>query len=251
MNDAEIYYVYHLLNPITYMVFYVGKGHDQRCYQHLKDTLETTHNKRLWGYINNLRKKGYEPIVLKIQENISEEYAYDLEELEIKKYGRKKIDKGGILMNILEGGKRAPLLYGKMNGFYGKTHTQETKEKISKANTGTKKPKTEQAKENSRTAALGYWSNETEQIQERKQKLGVEGRRYWEGSEDEIEAKKDKLRKLYEKKYKIVWPDGTEEIVVNLKQACIEKGFNHSSVYKVLAGKREHHKGCKFYKVED
>jgi hypothetical protein len=245
------YYVYHLINPITNLVFYVGKGAKNRCYQHLKDTLKTSKNKRLWGYINNLRKKGYEPNVFKIQENLNENYAYQLEEIEIKKYGRKGFDEGGILMNIVEGGKKPPTGFGEENNFYGKKHSEETKQKISRANTGRKKPKTEKAKENSRVAALDYWSEDTVQTQERKQKLGVEGRKYWEGTPDEIEEKKEKLRKLYEKTYKIVYPDGSEEIVVNLKQACIERGFNHSLVYKVMQGKRNHHKGCKFYKVEE
>ena len=248
----ENYYVYHLINPITNQVFYVGKGTKNRCYQHLKDTLETSKNKRLWGHINNIRKEGKEPIVFKLQENLEEDYAYDLEELEIKKYGRKGIDEDGILMNIVEGGKgKAPKLLGEANGFYGRKHTEETKKIISQKNSGVPKPKDKEAKENSKIAALEYWSNETEQIQERKKQLGVEGKKYWEGSEEEIEAKKDKLRKLYEKRYMIVWPDGTEEIVVNLKQACIDKGFNHSSVYKVMSGKRSHHKGCKFYKLDD
>lgn len=247
----ENYYVYHLINPITLMVFYVGKGVKNRCYQHLKDTLETSRNKRLWGHINNIRKKGLEPIVFKLQENLNEDYAYDLEELEIKKYGRKGIDEGGILMNIVEGGNKPPTGAGKDNNFYGKTHTKEARTKISMANTGKLKPKTEEAKENSKEAAIEYWSNETEQTKSRKEQLGIQGKKYWEGSEEEIEAKKEKLRKLYEKRYKIVYPDGTEEIVINLKQACIDKGFNHSLVYKVMSGKRSHHKGCKFYKLDD
>lgn len=246
----ENYYVYHLINPLTNVVFYVGKGCRHRCYQHLNDTLERAHNKRLWGYINNLRKQGVEPLVIKVQENLTEEYAYDLEELEIKKYGRKGIDDGGILMNLTDGGNKPPTLYGEDNGFYGKHHTEETKKLIGDKNRGKPKPKTEEAKENSKEAALGYWSNETEQTKQRKEKLGEEGRKYWEGTEEEIEAKKDKLRKLYEKKYLIVWPDGTEEVIVNLKQTCIEKGFNHSLVYQVMAGKRPHHRGCKFYKLE-
>lgn len=247
----ENYYVYHLINPITNQVFYVGKGVNGRCYQHLKDTLETTHNKRLWGYINNLRASGKEPIIFKLQENLSEDYAYDLEELEIKKYGRKSMDEDGILMNIADGGNKPPTLFGEANGFYGKTHTEEVKQLLREQKMGKPNPKSDVAKRNSKEAALEYWSNETEQIQERKKKLGSEGKKYWEGSEEEIEAKKDKLRKLYEKRYMIVWPDGTEEIVINLKQACIDKGFNHSSVYKVMSGKRSHHKGCKFYKLDD
>ncbi len=162
------------------------------------------------------------------------------------------MDDGGILMNIVEGGKgKAPKLLGEANGFYGRKHTEETKKIISQKNSGVPKPKDKEAKENSKIAALEYWANETEQIQERKKQLGIEGKKYWEGSQEEIEAKKDKLRKLYEKRYMIVWPDGTEEIVVNQKQACIDKGFNHSSVYKVMSGKRNHHKGCKFYKLDD
>ena len=246
------YYVYHLFNPITGKVFYVGKGKRTRCYQHLRNTLDQTHNKRLWGYINNIRLQGFEPIVYKLQENLDEDYAYELEKLEIEKYGRKCFDVNGILMNIVEGGKdKAPKLYGEANGFYGKEHTQETKIKISIAKKGRINPKTEEAKENSRLAAIEYWTNESEQIQERKEKLGIEGKKYWSGSEEEIEEKKNKLRNLYTKRYMIVWPNGTEEIVVNLKQTCIDKGFNHSSVYKVLSGKRQHHKNCKFYKLDD
>jgi hypothetical protein len=246
------FYVYHIIHPITGNVFYVGKGKGQRCCQHFKDTLETSHNKRLWGHINNIRKQGLEPLVIKIQENLTEMYAYDLEELEIKKYGRIGMDDGGILMNIVDGGgNRPPTLYGELNGFYGRKHTEETKEKIRKKRLGAKNPRNEVSKENSRKSALKYWSNETEQIEERRKKLGIEGKKYWEGTEEEINTKKENLKKLYEKRYLIVWPDGTEEVIVNLKQTCIERGFNHGSVYKVLRGVWRHYKGFKFYKLDD
>lgn len=245
------FYVYHLIHPVTNIVFYVGKGKGKRCYQHLKDTLETTRNKRLWGHINNIRKMGLEPIVFKLQENLTETYAYDLEELEIKKYGRIGFDEGGILMNITDGGNKPPTLYGELNGFYGRKHTEETKEKISQKNLGKKKPKTDAAKKNSRKSALKYWSVDSEDTKKRKEQVRNLGANFWVGTKDEIEAKKDNLRKLYEKKYLIVWPDGTEEIIVNLKQTCIERGFNHGSVYKVLRGVWKHYKGFKFYKLDD
>ena len=36
--DVEpVYYVYHLVNPLTDVPFYVGKGKNRRCYQHLTD----------------------------------------------------------------------------------------------------------------------------------------------------------------------------------------------------------------------
>lgn len=249
MND---FYVYHITHPITGMVFYVGKGKGQRCYQHLKDTLETARNKRLWGHINNIRNIGLEPIVFKLQENLTETYAYDLEELEIKKYGRIGFDEGGVLMNIVDGnGNRPPILYGELNGFYGRKHTKESKKKISQKNLGKKKPKTDVAKENSRKSALDYWAVETEDTKKRKEQISQLGAKFWEGSEEEIKAKKDNLRKLYEKRYLIIWPDGTEEVIVNLKQTCIERRFNHGSVYKVLRGVWKHYKGYKFYKLDE
>lgn len=248
MND---FYVYHITHPITGMVFYVGKGKGQRCYQHLKDTLETARNKRLWGHINNIRNIGLEPIVFKLQENLTETYAYDLEELEIKKYGRIGFDEGGVLMNIVDGGNKPPRLFGEMNGFYGKKHTKETRKILSEKKTGKKNPKNDIAKNNSRKSALEYWSIETEDTKKRKEQFGSLSAKFWEGSEEEIKAKKDNLRKLYEKRYLIIWPDGTEEVIVNLKQTCIERGFNHGSVYKVLRGVWKHYKGFKFYKLDE
>ncbi len=59
-DDNPVYYVYSLGNPETNQPFYIGKGTRYRCYQHLKDTMETTHNKRLTGHIQKLRQRGIE-----------------------------------------------------------------------------------------------------------------------------------------------------------------------------------------------
>ena len=69
-NPNPFYYVYSLANPETGDVFYIGKGTRARCYQHLKDTMETTRNKRLTGHIQKLKARGIEPIVVKIKEKV-------------------------------------------------------------------------------------------------------------------------------------------------------------------------------------
>lgn len=97
MNE---YYVYIYFDPRNNQPFYVGKGKDYRYLKHLKETKENTENYKKWSYIQGLRNKGLEPLIKKIQENISELNAYDIETNLIKKYGRKDIDKNGILTNI-------------------------------------------------------------------------------------------------------------------------------------------------------
>jgi len=180
MNKNK-FYVYHIINPITNRIFYVGKGTGNRCKQHLTDKKEYSFNKRLNGYIRNLIENKTRPIIIKIAENLSEEIAYKLEENEIKKYGRVGFEENGILLNILESG-RPPKFEGEDHPWWGRshteeskqkisntkkenfksgkqiprsgfTHTQETKEKISKANTG--KKRSEEAIEKTRQANLG------------------------------------------------------------------------------------------------
>lgn len=140
--EEDKYYVYHIINPITFRLFYVGKGEGSRCRQHLTDKPEYTHNKRLNSYIRDLIKNNTPPTIIKIAENLTEEYAYELEELEIKKYGRVGFEENGILLNILESG-RPPSFRGEDHPFYGKNHTEETKRKISE----TKKKKNSFLKE--------------------------------------------------------------------------------------------------------
>lgn len=144
------YYVYQYINPLTKQPYYIGKGKDNRCYIHLN--LKSTFNKRFNGYNKKLISQGIQPIIIKIKENMTEKDAYNLEEKLIKKYGRKGIDDNGILLNILQESK-APNRQGKKHKqksiikmrrqrqninahFYGKKHTNETKEKIRQYNLG-------------------------------------------------------------------------------------------------------------------
>lgn len=94
------FYVYRLTDPRTNLPFYIGKGCDYRCYKHLTETAENTENYKKYCYIQGLRNKGYEPIVEKIKEHMSESDAYDLETELIQQYGRIDIDLNGILTNI-------------------------------------------------------------------------------------------------------------------------------------------------------
>lgn len=95
-----MFYVYQYIDPRTMLPFYIGKGTADRKYAHLKETLQTTINKRKYYRIRAIRRAGLEPIIEEIKSFIIESESYDYEELLIKKYGRKHYDIDGILTNI-------------------------------------------------------------------------------------------------------------------------------------------------------
>lgn len=249
MNKNK-FYVYHIINPITNRIFYVGKGTGNRCKQHLTDKKEYSFNKRLNGYIRNLIENKTQPIIIKIAENLSEEIAYKLEENEIKKYGRVGFEENGILLNILESG-RPPKFEGEDHPWWGRshteeskqkisntkkenfksgkqiprsgfTHTQETKEKISKANTG--KKRSEEAIEKTRQANLGR---------------------------PQTDYQKQKAREANEKKWLIITPEGKKEIIYNLREYSLEKGLDQGNMVHVASGRLKQHKGYKVFRLEE
>ena len=242
------YYVYHIINPITNRLFYVGKGSGTRCKQHLTDKKEYAHNKRLNGYIRNLIENNTPPIIIKIAENLTEDNAYELEECEIKKYGRVGFEEYGILLNILESG-RPPKFKGEEHHWYGKKHTDESKRKMSE----TKKER--YAKGIIRTCK-GYKHTEEHKEKNRQAHLGkkrtpeaIEKTRQANLGKKQTDFQKQKAREANQKTWRVITPEGNEEIITNLRQYSLERGLDPGNMMHVARGRLKQHKGYKVFKI--
>lgn len=127
------YYVYEWIRLDTNEPFYVGKGKGKRWRKLRRDGND---------YFNNIVNKH--PVVVNIlHDNLDEETAYGLECYYIWLY-RDII--GYNMCNLNDGGEGNSMLcmYGELNPFYGKHHTEETKEKMKMCKLG--KPLSEETK---------------------------------------------------------------------------------------------------------
>jgi hypothetical protein len=130
MGDFDNFYVYLLMDPICNLPFYVGKGSKNRAYDHFNPKKSS---KRVRKKIKNLYDVGVVPNVLFFKTNLNENEAYQLEKDLIIKYGRRGIDKNGILENICPDNRPPNCI--------GRKHSEETKKKMSKNNKGKNKGK--------------------------------------------------------------------------------------------------------------
>lgn len=124
------YYVYLLIDPRTNTPFYVGKGSGYRATVHLRESRKGTENPWKHSKIQKIRSEGLEPVIEYVARDLPENEAYDLEASLIQKYGRAKIDEGGILTNMCVD-NRPP-------DFTGKTHSEEARKRIAEAQRGEK-----------------------------------------------------------------------------------------------------------------
>lgn len=114
-NNMKIYYVYCYLDTrkpgnftygdfnFNYEPFYIGKGKKNRCIVHLKEC----YNKNIFfkRKINKIIKTtGDAPIIIKIEENLEEDCAFELEKKLIKLIGRHDLGLG-TLVNMTDGGE--------------------------------------------------------------------------------------------------------------------------------------------------
>lgn len=122
------YYVYQLIDPRSGSPFYIGKGARKRAWSHLefKSGCDNPHKDRI---IKKIRSQGLEPVIDYIHQDLTEDEAYDLEEELIETIGLEN------LSNICKD-RRPPICIGKKNGFFGKTHTYETKKRLGAINRG-------------------------------------------------------------------------------------------------------------------
>jgi len=131
-----VYYVYVYIDPRDHVPFYVGKGSNNRAWDHLRETSKTTENIAKYQKIQSIRNAGMEPIVEFAYENIHDENeAYLLEDELIQHYGRTQLDHDGVLTNVCLGNK-PPKNVGKNNGMYGRHRTDSEKQAVSIANKG-------------------------------------------------------------------------------------------------------------------
>jgi hypothetical protein len=153
------YYVYVLIDPRDHLPFYIGKGSGDRAKSHLCN-LSNSRNQLKESRITSIKNEGFEPLIEYLIQNITnEDLAYELETAFIQYYGRQGYESHGILTNICicarppnHKGKSYDEIYGvdkaksqremrsklqKERGGYGpKKHSDKTKSKISKLNTG-------------------------------------------------------------------------------------------------------------------
>jgi hypothetical protein len=112
VNIPKGYYIYAYLRKKDFTPYYVGKG----C------------GKRAWIKHNNVKTPNNKQLIVIMESNLTELGAFALERRYIKWYGRKEHNTG-ILLNRTDGGEGASRP-GHLNAMYGKTHTDEVKQRI-------------------------------------------------------------------------------------------------------------------------
>lgn len=132
------FYTYMLVDPRNNAPFYVGKGQGRRCHFHVWEARNTNLQSPKLNKIRKIERLGLSILVQKIEENVTDEMAKDLECLVIAEAR----DKGIALTNLTDGGdgvsgfKRTPEMIAKTRHQW----TDEQKQRISKSLSGERNP---------------------------------------------------------------------------------------------------------------
>ena len=206
-------YVYTLIDPRNNLPFYVGKGSGERCNAHVVEAKYYVKRKSLkLNKIRKLMRLGMEPIVVKVEENVSDKQALDLECLLIAEMR----DIGFVLTNMTDGG----------DGAQGYKHTEEHKQMMREKFKGRIvteehrkkmcKPKSEQGRKN---MALARQTTLYRPSEEHKQKIsealkGKPNNNKGYKHSDESKAKMSAWRKGRPKP-KVECPHCNKQVAVN------------------------------------
>jgi hypothetical protein len=101
INEDYVYYVYWLRDEASSLPFYIGKGKGDRMHKHTRYIDKNSDgNSYKVNTIKKILSEGRKILAEAIAENLDEGTAYKIEEMYIKFFGRKHIEKFGILVNI-------------------------------------------------------------------------------------------------------------------------------------------------------
>jgi len=209
-------YVYTLVDPRNNLPFYVGKGSAERCNAHVVEAKYYVKRKSLkLNKIRKLMSLGMEPIVVKVEENVSDKQALDLECLLIAEMR----DLGFKLTNMTDGG----------DGAQGYKHTEEYKQRMREKFTGRvfteehrqkmRKPKSEQGRENiaKARADLNYRPSEETKRKISEALKGRPSSMKGRAHTDEAQAKMSAQRKGIPKP-KVECPYCKQQVAVNVSK---------------------------------
>lgn len=93
---------------LLYMPLYVGKGKEDRCLHGkiaLEEGKQLLTNKLLYVELKRLKRRGFDPEILKFNEGVTNEEALEVEANIILTLGRRGIEDNGILCNRALGGE--------------------------------------------------------------------------------------------------------------------------------------------------
>jgi hypothetical protein len=270
MNVENIFYVYVILDPrktgkyyfpnvpisFLYEPFYIGKGKGRRILAHLHaSSLKKANLKN--NKIKAILKNNLKPFVFKIEDGLAEKDALDKEKIYIKSIGRIEC-KNGTLCNHTDGGEG-------MSGFH---LSEETKQKLRKCRLGTKaspdaienmkkahqrnpcspmlgKKHSDKTKSKMRMSHVGLFSGTKHPLYGKKptyltrKKISDSHKKKCMHS---TQKHKEILRELFSKQWEIIYPDGHNIIIKNLRKFCLDNNLNASAMVKVSKQKRKHHK---------
>lgn len=252
------FYIYHYCDPESGTPFWVGKGKGRRAFCHLnncKRLCDSSYNTFFYRKLRKMLLSDINPDIKIVRDQLEEKEALDLEMSDIKRIGRRDQGKGP-LTNLTDGGEGA-------SGF---THSEEAKQRMSKAHLG----KILSKETRQRMSEVHMGKKHTE---ETKQKIGKihKGKVISEKTKQRMskvqkgkvtsEETKQKLRKA--NLGKVISEETRQKMSENhfrrsvscsdlmgnfVKQfdsikTVIEDGFNPTCVSNCLAGRRKTHGG--------
>jgi len=275
------YYVYHLIDPESNLVFYVGKGTKNRMYIHekrAKNGIKSNNNTKLFDTICGILDKNLNIKYLKVFETDNEEEAYEYEFKEIKNIGLYNLT--NISDTRLHKGTSNNVKLGLQNSKKWNLakeyfRSEEYKEKCRSNNVGEKNP-AYGSKWNDLQRTNIVNSNKKPKSEEHKKKIGEahKGKTVSEETrlklstslknskafQEKIKSKEYKIKQSEKssganngnaKTYIFVSPEGVNyKVKGEFEKFCISQNLTKGSMKRVVKGETQSYKGWIVYELK-